>query len=165
MYINQRDIEGWEEHGCGVACVLMSLHMAGKDFDRGNVIQELVDIGAYVADAGWKHAAMARVLANFDLSAYNQEFSNEFGIGALKEKGLRKIQRELLKGNAVIISATLDSMLNDHPTNILLNGIEEDHIILQDPDNKKDNGENEKIHINKLKEAWSSLAIFIELDV
>ena len=161
MYINQKEIEGWEKKGCGVACAAMVLNIYKKQVSKEEVLKELLDLNGHIEGVGWKHNIIARVLANNNVLSYNQEFTKPNNNTSLFDNGMEKIKKELNEGNLVIVSIyrNFDCKEKKGGHLVLITKIEDDSFIIKDPDYEYGK-DGIKINTNTFKECWRGFAIF-----
>lgn len=163
MYINQKNIKGWETKGCGIACVSMILAETGKESDTGKVAAELIHMNGYLEGIGWKHAALARTLNNRKVPSYNQEFTCPGNDPALRKIGMEKIREETDNGNLIIASVLRGFDSNATATHlVLITKTENAALIVNDPDYETGK-ENMPVSCEKFEKVWRGYAVFAEL--
>ena len=164
MYINQRSIAGWEKKGCGIACVAMALERAGVSYRLEDVTTSLLAMDGYLPSVGWKHKSLARELQNYFVSAYTQEFTHRKDSSFLSV-GLNKINKELAKGNIVLVSILRGFNPQASATHlVVITGVENDTFVIDDPDYANETGSGLRINKKDFARVWRGYCIFVELD-
>ena len=163
VYINQGTIAGWEKNGCGIACVGMVLTIAGKEYTIENLIQETLHLKGYIEGIGWRHAALARTIANRNIPAYSQEFTSPNNDKTLFAIGMKKIKEQVQSGNPVIVSVLRHFNPDATATHlVVITGIADDAFIVQDSD-YEEGGENIAVSFDRFAQAWRGFAIFTDI--
>ena len=162
MYINQREVTGWEKKGCGIACIAMVLAAAKKDFTLKELVEETLAIRGYIDGIGWKHATLARILTNRSIPSYTQEFTLPNKNTELFAYGIKKIQRHIAD-NPVIASVHRGFDPNTTATHLVVITEKTDNaFIIQDPDYEL-GSENMIVPYTKFTKAWRGYALFTDL--
>ena len=165
VYINQKDIVGWEKKGCGIACVGMVLNRAGIEFVMDDLVEEVLNLNGYLEGVGWRHGALARSITNRTIPAYAQEFTSLTTNTALLTFGIEKIKRELRTGNPVIVSVFRGFTPEATSTHlVLLVAVTQDGFVVNDPDYDM-GGEHVRVAFDVFAGAWRGYAIFTDLSV
>ncbi len=163
MYINQKDIAGWEKKGCGIACVGMVLSRANKEFSTDALVKEALNLNGYIEGVGWRHAVLARVIANRNIPAYAQEFTSPTDDTTLLAIGIEKIKEQVRIGNPVMVSVFRGFTPDAASTHVaLLVAITQDGFVADDPD-YDGGGEHISVAFDAFARAWRGYAIFTDL--
>ena len=162
QYVNQRDIPGWEEKGCGMACICMVLWRAGEPYSYEGIVGEVTDMNGYVKGIGLKHTAIARVLSNHNIPAYQQEFTHPSDT-VLRDIGIQKIEEQVAVGNLVIASVMRHFNPDASSTHlVLITAVRDGDFIIDDPDH--DGGSaGISVPIADFSAVWRGYAIFAEV--
>ena len=157
---------------CAIACIKMILDFKKENSDFSKILKEAEWIGQK-DKAGWTHEVLVRLLRNYNILAYRQEFiahnidvdnqqasvadhTNDF-----VEKGIQKIKTNIDNQNPVMVSVRAGFSENKADHMILIVGYEENNLIVFDPILHSD--QNPKlINIDVFKDFWKKLAIFVE---
>ncbi len=163
MYINQRDITGWEKRGCGIACVGMVLGVAGQPVMTDTLVEEALALRGYLDGIGWKHSTLARMLTNRKLPAYTQEFTLPDGDTALFTAGVKKIREQTAAGNPVIVSVHRGFDPGSGSTHlVVITAVTDDAFVIQDPDYEH-GGPDIVVPFTAFSRAWRGYTIFTDL--
>jgi uncharacterized protein YvpB len=169
-------VENGEGHlSCGIVCVKMVIDFFNKDNSEiHDLIKEAVIVGGKES-AGWKHETLVRVLRNHGILAYGQEFKShkinlekEFGESDKKQTdefvklGIQKIKNSIDFEFPVIVS--VKPQFNGNPENhiVLIVGYDEENFYINDPQRKGQEKDPMPVSIEKFKEFWKGLTIFVE---
>jgi len=182
-YYSQHDAsieEAWRPRICGIACVKMILEYLAREESPSimNLIKEGLAMNGYEA-RGWYHQALTKLLRNWGVPAYNQEFvsgifNQREGIikatsdegNPILEKGIEKLKVSLENNFPIIVSVGENFDENTSTHLILLTGIYEDEygfggFYYHDPNAKEGKKENLFVDLVKFKNYWRKTAIFV----
>lgn len=163
MYINQRDIAGWEKQGCGIACVAMVLLRAGRDVQTEDLVREALAADGYLDGIGWKHAILTRILTNRNIPAYTQDFTSPGDDTTLFRLGEKKVREQAAAGSPVIVSVLRGFQPSAASTHlVLITGVTENSFVIDDPDHTG-GAEGMNIPFDTFSKAWRGYAIFTEI--
>lgn len=177
-FLSQKDNvlkKEYTHNSCGIVCVKMILDYARK----GNRnLDELIREGYIVGGtetAGWNHETLVRVLRNNGVLAYRQEFkSHEIDLEKkqgkenieqtrkFRELGIQKIKNSIDLGFPVLISVKPGFGDNQGDHIILIVGYNDDSFFVNDPQRKGQEKDPIGVSIEKIKEFWKGLTIFVE---
>lgn len=157
---------------CAIACIKMVIDYKKEKKDFSKILKEAEYIGQK-DKAGWTHEVLVRILRNYNVLAYRQEFvahnidlynqsadvaehTDEF-----VEKGIEKIKKNIDNQNPVMVSVKAGFSENKSDHMVLVIGYENDSLIIFDPILKIDKNPL-LINIKNFKDFWKNLAIFVE---
>lgn len=145
----------------------MVLKRRGISVSPSDVIDHVMRRKAYVKGVGCRHAALARVIADYGIPAYNQEFTNPddpyktIFTERLASMGMTKITRGLRTNSLVIASIGRKWKQDGSGHLVLIYGGTSNTFAVDDPD--YDGGELvQRVSRETFEKAWRKLAIFVE---
>ena len=157
---------------CAIACIKMILDYKQESVEFLKILQEAEWIGQK-DKAGWTHEVLVRVLRNYNVLAYRQEFvahtidmDTQIATYAdhtpeFVEQGILKIKKSLDAHNPVMISVVAGFSQNKSDHLVLVIGYQDESFVIFDPILSVE--QNPKIvHIDTLKNFWKKLALFVE---
>ncbi len=157
---------------CAIACIKMIFDYKKENIEFLRILKEAEWIGQK-DKAGWTHEVLVRLLRNYNILAYRQEFiahnidlgnqlasvadhTNEF-----VEKGIQKIKTSIDNQNPVMVSVRAGFSENKEDHMVLVIGYQENTLIVFDPILSED--QNPKVvNIDIFRDFWKKLAIFVE---
>jgi len=175
-FYSQKEIvtNGESDGSCGIVCVKMILDFAEKDNDIQSLLKEGYVVGGK-KEEGWNHEALIRVLRNHEVLAFGQEFishdvdfdSNNGTENIEQTKkffdlGIEKIKGSIDYGYPVISSVKPGFGENGNSHLILVIGYDEENFYLNDPQLNSDQEVPLVVSIERFKEYWKGLTIFVE---
>jgi len=167
----------WKNNACGIAVIKMIISFLQKTLPPiDTLINQGVAIGGYTED-GWTHESLVRLLRNYGINAYPQEFrtiSVEFNENGpvfnpsefsekLFESGIQKIIQKIDNKLPSIVSVNAGFNDNAHTHLVLITGYDDKGFFYHDPDSR--NGVTKKdefVDLEKFKEYWRKFAIFVD---
>jgi uncharacterized protein YvpB len=172
------DNEDYINNSCGIVCVKMILGFAGKE--SGDV-DELIKEGHIVggkSEAGWNHETLLRLLRNHGVLAYRQEFishtvdlekekgeEDQKETLTFRENGIEKIKGSIDYGYPVMVSVKPGFGENKGDHLVLVVGYDDENFYINDPQRKGYEKDPISVPLDKFKEFWKGLTIFVEFEL
>jgi uncharacterized protein YvpB len=160
---------------CGIVCIKMVLDFAGKDKTEIHDLIEEAEIVGNKESAGWSHETLVRVLRNHGVLAFRQEFKSHTvsledkkGFENIEETknfielGIQKIKNSIDLGFPVLVSVKPGFGENGGDHLILIVGYGDDSFFANDPQRKGHEKDPMRVSVEKFKEFWKGLTIFVE---
>ena len=177
-YFNQSRLpEPYNTVGCGIACVIMALSRRGIAVSDRDIIGHVLARNGYLKGVGCRHAALARVLTDYGVLAYNQEFTpprrdiavDRGRCANVRSLGLQKVTRWVTSGKLVIVSVNRSFSATENCGHlVLVHGITmkngKARFVIDDPDHAyaQESGSRLLTRYAAFRASWRRLAIFIE---
>jgi ABC-type bacteriocin/lantibiotic exporter with double-glycine peptidase domain len=131
FYSQFRDVSAveWQKLSCGIASLAMLIEFYKPGTVAVNtLLKEGINSGAYLSDAGWKHAGLALLAGKYGLKGANFDLSNLDTDSALTQF------KAALKDGPVIVSVRYKfDIKSSIPHLAVINGIDGDTIYYNDP--------------------------------
>ena len=114
-YFNQATLpKPYKRTGCGIACAIMALSRSSRKAEAEDVIQKVLHRKAYVEGIGCRHDQLARVLVDYGIPAYNQEFTPPTDDDVrMREYGAQKIVHWVQGGEKNTVIASVNRLPGD----------------------------------------------------
>ncbi|MCB9810823.1 MAG: C39 family peptidase [Candidatus Nomurabacteria bacterium] len=156
FYSQFQDISdpSWKKVGCGIAslAMLIELYEPGK-VSVDSLLQEGIEGGAYLNDAGWIHSGLISLARDYGLNGSTNDLS---GLGT--EKAFSKLKEALNEGPVMAsVHYTFDPK-NPIPHLVVINGVDGNTVYYNDPSEKTGGG---TITSEKFIKAWKKRYIEI----
>ena len=146
----------WQKVGCGIASLGMIInYYEPKEISVNALLNEGINSGAYINDAGWSHQGLANLADKHGLVGSTYDFS-----ASSMEVAFAKFENSLKEGPVIAsVHYTFDPS-NPIPHLAVINGIEGDTLHYSDPAEGQGT-----ISVEKFKRAWKKRYIKIRPSV
>ena len=163
MYINQSVFSGIEKKACGPSCVLMALWYKGSEASVEDILSDpvITEDNLFDAEGNSRHAMLVRILGNFGVLGYCQEFTHK-STDELEILGRQKVIDWVSSGNLCLASVFRGfdtKAISGHV--VLVRGVSGDEFCIDDPDCEL-GGPGLMIPFDTFFGSWKKRVIFIE---
>jgi hypothetical protein len=162
----------WHNRACGVTALAMLIEFYSDKENSSSLddlIKEGLSLGGHDDRYGWIHSFLVLLAYNHGLCAHQEEFksSDKSFEEKLSKGGMEKFKKSILNAEPVIVSVDVGFRHNKTTHLIVLTGIkiEEGSIkgfYFHDPQSEeRGDGEHEFVALDRFKEYWRKMAIFV----
>jgi predicted double-glycine peptidase len=143
----------WQKVGCGIASLAMLIDYYKPQVAVDDLLDQGIESGAYISDAGWSHAGLIGLSKKYGLSGESHSLAD-----SSMDDAFATLEEELEEGPVMAsVHYTFDPQ-NPIPHLVVVNGVKDGKVYYNDPAEKTGGG---TITIAKFQGAWKKRYIDI----